>query len=284
MKSENQMRNLGLLNVLWDGTTVQVDRRTSESFVIHNVRLTVALQVQEAAFRAFHDDSDGQARGMGFLARFLMTWPISTQGTRAFRDLPQFRPALAAFNERIAALLATRLEMAPEGGVRPVMLTLSPEAKSAWVAFHDGVERQLVPGGYLADVRDVAAKIADNAARVAALFHTFEVGPHGQISASHMANAIRVASYHLAEARRFFAEIALPKAASDVIRVDTYLLDVCRALGTDQLVQRELQNAGPVRERGRLDAALAELTALTRVRLQDQGRRKLVIVNPALLL
>jgi hypothetical protein len=47
------MRNLALLNVLWDGGTHSVGRRTSESFTVRGARLTVALQVQETTLREF---------------------------------------------------------------------------------------------------------------------------------------------------------------------------------------------------------------------------------------
>jgi hypothetical protein len=43
-------------------------------------------------------------------------------------------------------------------------------AREAWIAYHDEVERDLAPGGELAGVRDSAAKAADNAARLAALW------------------------------------------------------------------------------------------------------------------
>ncbi|NJD06940.1 MAG: DUF3987 domain-containing protein [Methylococcaceae bacterium] len=79
---------LALLNVLWDGGMHSVGRRTSESFTVRGVRLTIALQVQETTLRTFFEKSGGLARGTGFFARFLITWPESTQGFRPFSDPP----------------------------------------------------------------------------------------------------------------------------------------------------------------------------------------------------
>ena len=62
------------------------------------------------------------------------------------------------------------------------MLSLTPEAKAAWVEYHDAIESELSSGGELYDVRDVASKSADNAARLAALFQMFE-GAGGAIGA-----------------------------------------------------------------------------------------------------
>ena len=88
MGKDSIMRNLALLNVLWDGGAHHVGRRTSESFTVRGARLTVALQVQEATLRSYFDRSGGLARGTGFLARFLVAWPESTQGFRPFTDPP----------------------------------------------------------------------------------------------------------------------------------------------------------------------------------------------------
>lgn len=167
------MRNLALLNILWDGGTHSVGRRSSESFTVKGARLTVALQVQEATLRSFFKRSNGLARGTGFLARFLVAWPESTQGFRPFTDPPEHWPALARFHRAIAAILNDPAPMGEDGALSPVLLSMTPEAKEAWVAFHDAIESELRTGGELCDVRDVASKTADNAARLAALFHVF---------------------------------------------------------------------------------------------------------------
>src|SRR5690606_6595001 len=84
MGHESIMRNLGNLNQLWDGVLLTFDRRTSESYAVRSARLTVALQVQEATLREFLGRAGALARGSGFLARFLIAWPKSTQGQRMF--------------------------------------------------------------------------------------------------------------------------------------------------------------------------------------------------------
>ena len=69
---DSVMRNLALINTLWDGGSHSIGRRTSESFVVDGASLTVALQVQEATLRSFMERSGDLARGTGFLARFLI--------------------------------------------------------------------------------------------------------------------------------------------------------------------------------------------------------------------
>jgi len=63
MGKDSIMRNLAMLNQLWDGNSLTIDRRTSESFTVKGIRLTVALQIQEATLQSFFDRSGGLARG-----------------------------------------------------------------------------------------------------------------------------------------------------------------------------------------------------------------------------
>ncbi|MFZ5620687.1 MAG: YfjI family protein [Pseudomonadota bacterium] len=285
MGKDSVMRNLALLNVLWDGGNLTVDRRTVESFVVCGARLTVALQVQEATLRSFFDRSGALARGTGFLARFLFAWPESTQGFRPFTEAPANWPALAGFNRRIAAILEQPAPVDEDGALSPPLLPLTTEAKAAWVAFHDAIESELASGGELYDVRDVASKTADNAARLAALFQVFE-GAGGAIGAEAFESASRIAAWHLNEARRFFGELALPAELADAARLDGWLLDYCRRQKTHIVPRRDVQrNVTPVhlRQKAVLEDALRELIEAGRVLMVQDGRRKEIHVNPALL-
>ena len=282
MGKDSVMRNLALLNVLWDGGTHSVGRRTSESFTVRGARLTVGLQIQEAALRDFFDRSGGLARGSGFLARFLAAWPESTQGYRPFTEAPDNWPHLARFHARIAAILADPVPMDDDGALEPVLMTLAPAAKAAWVAFHDAIERELVSGGELYDVRDVASKTADNAVRLAALFQVFEGGV-GAVGADIFEGASRVAAWHLSEARRFFGELALPAELADAARLDAWLIDYCRRERTHEVPKNHTRQCGPLRDGKRLDTALRELADLDRVRLFRDGRRQTLKVSPSLL-
>jgi putative DNA primase/helicase len=283
MGRDSLMRYLALLNVLWDGGELSVGRRSTESFTVRGARLTVALQVQEATLRSFFDRSGGLARGTGFFARFLVAWPESTQGYRLFTDPPDSWPKLAAFHRRITEILNIQAPVDVEGALNPVMMTFTPEAKAAWVAFHDTLEKELRSGGELYDVRDVASKTADNAARLAALFHVFEQGFETAVDFESFENASRVAAWHLHEARRFFGELALPVELANAVRLDNWLLDTCNRQRTDSVSRRELQRSGPVRDKEPLKNALKELEELGRVRVIPAGRRVDVKINPQLL-
>ncbi|MBK6868500.1 MAG: DUF3987 domain-containing protein [Burkholderiales bacterium] len=283
MGRESVMRNLSTLNQLWDGAALSVERRTSESYVMRGARLTVALQVQEPTLRAFFDSARGLARGTGFLARFLVAWPASTQGTRQFSEAPAHWPALATFNSRLDTILRRPVSM-EDGALQPVMLTLTPDAKRMWVRFHDAIEGELASGGELADVRDVASKIADNAARLAALFHTY-TGSIGPISTDAMESATRIATWHLYEAQRFLGEMALPLDLANPVRLEAWLLDYCRSHQVDSVATRDIQRLGPngLRDKAVIAQAVAELAELGRARQVQDGKKKAVQINPVLL-
>lgn len=284
MGGDSVMRNLAALNQLWDGATLPVERRSSESFTVRGARLTMALQVQEATIRAFFDSTKGLARGTGFLARFLVSWPQSTQGMRHFTEAPANWPALATFNNRLAAILNRPAPIDDDGGLSPPLLRLAPDAKAAWVSFHDAIEAELSTGRELYDVRDVASKTADNAARLAALFHTFS-GNIGPIDLDAMEAAARVTTWHLTEAKRFLGELAMPAELANPARLEAWMLAWCRRENTDTVPTREVQRHGPggLRDKAIIADAIKELAELGRARLVQDGKKKLIQINPVLL-
>ncbi len=283
MNRDSVMRNLALLNILWDGGELPINRKTSESFTVKGARLSMALQIQEATLRNFFDRSGGLARGTGFLARFLVAWPESTQGTRFFTEAPESWPKLAAFHQRITEILNTAVPLDDDGTLLPALLSFTPEAKAAWICFHDALEAELHSGGELYDVRDVASKSADNAARIAALFHVFERGFTGNVGLESFENASRIAAWHLHEARRFFGELALPVDLANAVRVDQWLLAYCARERTASISKRDLQRLGPVREKEPIKQALKELEDLSRLRIIQHQRSLLININPKLL-
>jgi putative DNA primase/helicase len=282
MGKDSVMRNLATLNQLWDGTSLTIDRRSTESYTVRGARLTVALQVQEPTLREFFSKNGALARGTGFLARFLVAWPESTQGMRPFTEAPENWPHLDEFNRRIASILNQPAEIDDEGALTPIMLPLSSEAKKSWREYHDDIESELVSDGEFYSVRDVASKSADNAARLAALFQVFEHGV-GAIRLDCFESASFITAWHLNEARRFYGELALPEVLLDAAKLDGWLINKCACEQVDIISQRVAQRLGPIRDKKKLMAALQELEALDRVRVVKNGRGVDINLNPSLL-
>jgi putative DNA primase/helicase len=287
MGSDSVMRNLAQLNQLWDGNTLTIDRRTSESYTVRGARLTIALQIQEPTLREFLTKSGALARGTGFFARFLVALPESTQGTRMFTEAPDKWIALAAFNRRITAMLEQPAPIDEDGALNPPMLSLSPDAKAAWVEYHDAIERELSSGGEFFEIRDVASKSADNAVRLAALFQMFESNEAFEavtaISMDAFKRAALIAAWYLNESLRFFGELALPPELADAARLDSWLIEYCRRERTRLVGKRTAMQYSPLRNKTRMDAAITELSDLDRLEVRKDGKRVTLAVNPLLL-
>ena len=92
--------------MLWDGGEMAIDRRSKPSFLLRGRRLTFGLMVPEA-LRGFLERAGTLPRGTGFIARFLIAWPGSTQGTRAYRPAPEAMPHVEHYGKRIRDLLVS---------------------------------------------------------------------------------------------------------------------------------------------------------------------------------
>jgi hypothetical protein len=104
LSNDKFMTFLTLLNQLWDGDPVSMDRKSVESMNLPNGRLTVNLLVQPQAFQDFQNKTFGMARGTGFLSRFLLSEPESTQGTRLYQ-IKKGMPSLGAYSRKMKELL-----------------------------------------------------------------------------------------------------------------------------------------------------------------------------------
>jgi putative DNA primase/helicase len=107
----------------------------------------------------------------------------------------------------------------------------------------------------------------------------------GPIGIDAMESGACIAAWHLNEARRFLGELAMPAELAHPLRLESWMLDYCRRERTDKVPTREVQRCGPggLRDKAAFTAAVKELEELGRVRTVQDGRKKLVQVNPALL-
>ena len=285
MNADSVMRNLSTLNLLWDGAELATDRRSSESFVVRGARLTIALQVQPATLQSFFDRAGDLPRGSGFIARFLLAWPESTQGTRIFRDPPENWPMLTAFNQRLSEILNLPVAMDQSGALTPELLSFTPEARSEWIAFYNRIERELSASGRFSSVRDVASKIADNAARIACLFHVFEADGSVDIQIGSMQAACQIAEWHLNESLRFFSSVDVPEGLAKARDLGNWLTDRCRRKESYCIPTMEVLQYGPskLRKKEEFDSAMHQLSNLSRARIATEGKRRFVVINPVLL-
>jgi putative DNA primase/helicase len=278
MNDDNLMGYIGLLNRLWDGNDHNRSRLTVKSAHIRGRRLTVSLMMQSVVFARLIGARDGASRGMGWIARTLPSWPASTIGSRPYRDASDM-PALDTFHSRLRELLDMPLPVeGAEMALAPPILNLSPSAFQVWRTCHDEVEAELSRVGEFASVPDIGAKVAENAARIAAQFHVIVHGPGGSIDAATMEGAATVAIWHLNEARRIVGATKVPRAVADA----ALLFEWLSRQPDDMIEPREVLNRGPhlLRDKTRRDAAIRVLVDKHWVCLVAVGRTERIALNP----
>ena len=191
---EQSMNFLSVLNQAWDGSDLRNNTQSNGFMSAKNPRATVNLSMQQNVFNEFI--GNGQAKGMGTLARFLIAKPKSLMGSRMYEEPKPIN--VESFHHRIIQLLDT-LRNFEYDCLKPKVLTLSPEAKELWIAFYNSIEIELVQE--LDAIKAWGAKCADNASRLASQLHAFK-GQGLVIDADCMISAIKVMQYFLNEQLR----------------------------------------------------------------------------------
>ncbi|MFK7825130.1 MAG: DUF3987 domain-containing protein [Oligoflexales bacterium] len=265
---------------------MSVGRKTSQSFRVSDARLTIGLQAQPSIIQEFNNKSGKMARGIGYFARFLLSWPESTQGKRFFQDPPENWPKLEKHNARISSIINKELRFNEYGKLDPLTIEINAHAKETWIKLHDRIEKQLSSSGEYADIKDVASKTADNAARIAVNFHALESDIQTPISNSTMEAACTIAEWHLRESLKFFNLLALPEEISNAIAMEAWILDCCRMSNTKEINRRDTQRTiTPTRLRkpANFSSAVDILCENNRLKIKSQGKQKILVVNPDLL-
>jgi putative DNA primase/helicase len=77
----------------------------------------------------------------------------------------------------------------------------------------------------------------------------------------------------------------MPADLAAAARIESWLLKQCKTNGTNIVPRGELQQYGPfgLRDKKTIDAAIAELSELGRARYVQNGKRREIHLNPALL-
>jgi hypothetical protein len=221
MLPEHKLKTGAALSAFWDGQGQRRVRASDGLIDLVGRRLAVHLMVQPDPAAAFL--ADPVLRSQGLLSRCLLAAPASLSGTRFSRDPePSDLEAIAAYTARLHRVLGCRWPLAEgkRNELKPRELVPSPEAATALRRFSDEVESQCGPEGHLTAIRDIAAKAAENAARIAGVVTIIEDPQACEIKAEGMARGITLAKWYICEALRLHG----------AARIDPKLLDAHRLL------------------------------------------------------
>lgn len=280
MNQENITKFTTLLNRLWDGNSYRVDRKTSESFTIEWRRLTCSLMMQPSIFEQLLNRCSSVSRGSGFLARCLITNPPSTMGSRFYKELPAQTSQLNNFYARINQLLEQPLPLDDRRRLTPKLLHLNKEAKALWIGFHDKVEAELRTVGEFHEIKDFAAKAAENASRLAGNFHIFCQQAGEMVDTATMQRAIGIMAWHLSESKRLIEAAAVSQEYKDA----QLLLDWLKEKQRKEWKINEILKFAPIslRTREKRDQAVEMLQQHHYLTVEKRGSAQLLILNPSL--
>lgn len=283
MSEDSAMRFMGLLNRLWDGNDFERTRATAKSAMLRGRRFSACQLMQPIVLAKLLSLCDGSSRKMGLIARYLPAWPSSTMGKRPYRDPPRDTPAMNKFHVRLREILDRELPIVPGSRMilKPTVLRLTPAAFTIWREFHDEVEAALGRSGEYGEIPDIAAKMPENAARLAGQFHVVELGEtEGEVGAGEMDGATALARWYLAEARRIIGATEKPQVIVDAESLLDWLL---QRFGSAIKPSAILQ-FGPasLRDKKRRDRALDLLLERHCIREQRDANATKLIINPKL--
>jgi hypothetical protein len=251
---------LAMLNKVWDGPSLLTFDRADDSIEARDPRATVSFMIQDKIFQEFMSKRGDMARESGFLARFLVSRPASTQGFRYMSlDEPVWEH-LPKFHRRMDDLLEAALVRRNAGDASRKLLSFSPEAKELWVKEQNTIEPKLQQGGELESVRDFASKSMEIVGRLAACLHHFEGLAGDVISMETLHRALTIIDYYFDEYIHLFGNHkVVPQAQRDIDALGMYLHSRYWAKGFNEALRNDVRKCGPVRHQGRFEAALLQL-------------------------
>ena len=205
MKQENQLKTAAGLSHLWDGRAISRVRAGDGTALLPGRRVSFHLMAQPEVAQLML--SNTLLLEQGLLSRCLVTWPQSTAGSRLYRETDLYlSPEMGQYSARLLDILETPLPLAEgkQNELNPRPLPLEQDAKRAWIAFHDAVERKLAKGGTLETIKGLGNKAPEHAARLAAVLALVDDLHVSSISLEWMKAGIALTTHYLNEALRLF--------------------------------------------------------------------------------
>lgn len=252
MNSDNRLKTVAGLSNLWGGDAIDRVRAGDGAATLYGRRLAAHLMVQPVAARPLL--ADPIASGQGFLARFLITEPPSAIGTRLRQTGDNVADvAIVAASARLSEILAQPLPTV-EGNAQelePRTLSLSPKSKDLLFDYYKKTEQAQASGGDYEQVKSFASKSPEQAARIAGVLTLWADLGASVVDADTMTNAIKLAQFHLLEAKRLCEAATVSDETDRAERLRRWLVDswpnIAAGQGRDPstIVPRDVVTMGP---------------------------------------
>jgi len=240
------------------GAEVRVDRQ-GRGVMLNRPALTFGLTVQPQVITDLAQGNKARFRGNGMLARFLYFIPKSTVGHRdVTRNVPVPETIRTAYHNGIFHLLNISTVFDEHGRARARMLTLHPQALSAWQQFSGYIESKQGENGEFYSFQDWTSKLPGAALRIAGLLHVVEHGEQtAVITYETMARALDLSELLISHARAAFDLMGSEQAVSDAKSVFKWVSGLQGRFNQREALKR---HEGRFKRLERLKKALEVLT------------------------
>lgn len=224
MNSDNRQKTLAALNDLWGGNPIRRTRQGDQPITLHDRRLAIHLMVQPSIAHQFM--SDPLAVDTGFIARFLITEPNSTIGTRLYSNSKIDYFQISSFNLRLSSILNTPMQIDEKtGALKPKTLNLIPEARELLITYYNSIELKQSKSGNLKHITGTASKSAEQAVRIAGVLTLWTDVEAKVITFKTMEDAITLTKFYLSEALRLSEVSRISKEINLAEHLRNWLLE-----------------------------------------------------------
>jgi len=287
---------LSALTKLWSDGEVSRLRSQKSAYATpqtdaHSVRMTLLLQGQRVVLEQAL--TDPLMNGQGFLARALIACPPDLRGHRVWddakrrNDSPYDNPHLIEYWSRCQSLLD------PLPANEPITAQWQPQrikmqwadgAEQVFCSHMQGIENRQANGQTLEYLKAYASRMAENASRIASLMAFFE--GRKVITIDDITRAFMLVEYSTAERLRYLD--ATPTGEqNDSEKLSSWLVDKARGKNPPMLNRTDAYNGAPkpMRKNNKvLQNELDNLESMGHIRQMEDGKKKVIYINPKLLI
>lgn len=288
---------LSALTKLWSDGEVSRLRSQKSAYATpqtdaHSVRMTLLLQGQRVVLEQAL--TDPLMNGQGFLARALIACPPDLRGKRIWdnpqrrNDSPYDNPYLIDYWQRCHALLDPLPASQPNDSTgtpqRIKMKWANQQAEQAFYEHMQAIENRQANGQTLEYLKAYASRMAENASRIAALMAFFD--GRKVITTDDIKRAFMLVEYSTAERLRYLD--ATPTGEqNDSEKLSSWLVDKARGKNPPILNRTDAYNGAPkpMRKNNKvLQNELDNLESMGHIRQMEDGKKKVIYINPKLLI
>ena len=285
---------LSALTKLWSDGEVSRLRSQKSAYATpqtdaHSVRMTLLLQGQRVVLEQAL--TDPLMNGQGFLARALIACPPDLRGHRVWddakrrNDSPYDNPHLIEYWSRCQSLLdplPANLPNDSTGAPQRIKMQWADGAEQVFCNHMQGIENRQANGQTLEYLKAYASRMAENASRIASLMAFFD--GRKIITIDDITRAFMLVEYSTAERLRYLD--ATPTGEqNDSEKLSSWLVDKVRGKNPPMLNRTDAYNGAPkpMRKNNKvLQNELDNLESMGHIRQMEDGKKKVIYINPKL--